>query len=294
MKSSTRLDSALFQLTPTRTRCDLVISANGKEEKIASGLLNPFLAHLKSAQEQMAKGGYSIVLEPEPGSDSMWFTKGTVERFVRFVSTPEILERVYTLESEILQIEEAIAIQGNNDMGMNTVEDYHAKPVESIEGSRPVLDTNEDKAIVLYKPGANPPEANGSTTQEGNSKVQLLKVLETRRTVLQKEQGMAFARAVAAGFDIDHMSPLMSFAECFGALRLMDACMKFLELWKRKHETGQWLEIEAAEAMSSRSEYSAINASGIMLANEVKQKEYELASENNGKATSAISTGMGS
>lgn len=70
--------------------------------------------------------------------------------------------------------------------------------------------------------------------------------------------------------------------------------MKFLELWKRKHETGQWLEIEAAEAMSSRSEYSAINASGIMLANEVKQKEYELASENNGKANSAISTGMGS
>lgn len=67
-----------------------------------------------------------------------------------------------------------------------------------------------------------------------------------------------------------------------------------MELWKRKHETGQWLEIEAAEAMSSRSEYSAINASGIMLANEVKQKEYELGSENNGKSTSAISTGMGS
>ena len=32
------------------------------------------------------------------------------------MSTPEILERVYTIESEILQIEEAIAIQGNNDI----------------------------------------------------------------------------------------------------------------------------------------------------------------------------------
>ena len=42
-------------------------------------------------------------------------------RFVRFVSTPEILERVYTLESEILQIEEAIAIQSNNDIGLNMV-----------------------------------------------------------------------------------------------------------------------------------------------------------------------------
>ncbi|CAH2080473.1 unnamed protein product, partial [Thlaspi arvense] len=77
-----------------------------------------FLAHLKTAQDQIAKGGYSILLEPEPGSD--WFTKGTVERFVRFVSTPEILERVYTLESEILQIEEAIAIQGN-EMGPSAV-----------------------------------------------------------------------------------------------------------------------------------------------------------------------------
>lgn len=36
-------------------------------------------------------------------------------RFVRFVSTPEILERVYIIESEIIQIEEAIAIQGKND-----------------------------------------------------------------------------------------------------------------------------------------------------------------------------------
>ncbi|XP_018808040.2 COP1-interacting protein 7-like isoform X2 [Juglans regia] len=290
MKSSTLLDSAVFQLTPTRTRCDLIISANGKEEKIASGLLNPFLAHLKTAQEQMDKGGYSIVLEPESTCDDSWFTKDTIERFVRFVSTPEVLERVYTLESEILQIEEAIVIQGNSDMGLNTVEDYQAKPVEITEGSRPVLDTDEEKAIVLYKPAVNPPEANGSTTQEGNSKVQLLKVLETRKTVLQKEQGMAFARAVAAGFDIDRMSPLLSFAGCFGASRLMDACTKFMELWRRKHETGQWVEVAATEAMSNQSDFSAMNTSGIMLANvDNKQKEYELVLENNGKASSATS-----
>lgn len=37
------------------------------------------------------------------------------------MSTPEVLERVYTLESEILQIEEAIALQSNNDIGFSTV-----------------------------------------------------------------------------------------------------------------------------------------------------------------------------
>ncbi|XP_022740087.1 COP1-interacting protein 7-like [Durio zibethinus] len=295
MKSSTQLDSVVFQLTPTRTRCDLVISANGKTEKMASGLLNPFVAHLKSAQEQMAKGGYSIILQPDPSIDATWFTKGTVEMFVRFVSTPEILERVYTVESEILQIEEAIAIQSNNKIGLSAVEDPQVKPLESIEGKRATSDSNEKKAIVLYTPGAQPPEANGSAVQEGNSKVQLLKVLETRKTVLQKEQGMAFARAVAAGFNVVHMAPLMSFAESFGASRLRDACVKFTELWKRKHETGQWLEIEAAEAMSSGYDFSAMNGSGIVFSNMInKQKELKEAcpeiSENNGKAGLESST----
>lgn len=42
-------------------------------------------------------------------------------RFVRFVSTPEILERVYTIECEIVQIEKAVAMQGNNDIGTDIV-----------------------------------------------------------------------------------------------------------------------------------------------------------------------------
>jgi len=58
----------------------LVITVNGKKEKVASGLLNPFLSHLKSAQDQIAKGGYSIVLVPGLDSDASWFTKGTIER----------------------------------------------------------------------------------------------------------------------------------------------------------------------------------------------------------------------
>lgn len=53
------------------------------------------------------------------------------------------------------------------------------------------------------------------------NRVELLKVLDTRKNVLQKEQGMAFARATAAGFDMDHMTPLLSFAKCFGASRLL-------------------------------------------------------------------------
>ncbi|KAG9159023.1 hypothetical protein Leryth_021741 [Lithospermum erythrorhizon] len=284
MKSSVILDSAVFHLTPTRTRCDLIIMSHEKQEKIGSGLLNPFVAHLKTAQEQIAKGGYSIVLEPQRNRDTSWFTKGTLERFVRFVSTPEILERVYSIESEILQIEEAIVMQGKNDLDCTHVSDSQGKYLGSQHGSKLVPDqANEEKAIILYEPGVQQPKTDHKVPPEGNSRVQLLKVLETRINVLQKEQGMAFARAVAAGFELDHMSPLLSFAECFGAERLMDACKKFMDLWKKKHETGQWLEIDTPVPVLNQSEYLAMSASGIMLASVANKHQScnDVGSDNN-------------
>ncbi|KAF7076614.1 hypothetical protein CFC21_081240 [Triticum aestivum] len=270
MRPETRLDSAAFQLTPTRTRCDLIVIANGRKEKIASGLLNPFVAHLKAAQDQIAKGGYTILLQPDPAADAPWFTRGTVERFVRFVSTPEVLERVTTIESEILQLEDAIAVQSNENLGLKSGEGHNGKPVDSsMEGGKTGYNTDGDKALVLYKPDAHPasPLQNDDGVHEEHSKVQLLRVLEIRKTVLRKEQAMAFARAVAAGFDIDNLIYLISFAERFGASRLMKACTQFIDLWRQKHETGQWIDVEP-ETMSARSEFPPFNASGIMFMGE--------------------------
>ena len=41
------------------------------------------------------------------------------------------------------------------------------------------------------------------------------------------------------------------------------ACSQFIELWKQKHETGQWIEVEP-EAMSTRSDFPPFNPSGIV------------------------------
>ncbi|XP_062188820.1 COP1-interacting protein 7-like isoform X2 [Phragmites australis] len=206
-------------------------------------------------------------------------------RFVRFVSTPEVLERVTTLESEILQLEEAIAIQGNDNLGLRSVEDHGRKLTESNEGGWVNYDPAADTAIVVYKPGSHPtpPVQNETTVQEENSKVQLLRVLESRKTVLRKEQAMAFARAVAAGFDIDNLGYLIAFAERFGASRLMKACSQFIELWKQKHETGQWIEVEP-EAMSTRSEFPPFNASGIVFMGDNMKQNMESGSVPNGEA----------
>lgn len=66
-----------------------------------------------------------------------------------------------------------------------------------------------------------------------------------------------------------------------------------MDLWKVKHESGQWLDIEAAEALSSQSEFSSLNVSGIILSGDInKQREFgegwpisngDLGAESNGK-----------
>lgn len=45
-------------------------------------------------------------------------------------------------------------------------------------------------------------------------------VLESRKAVLRKEQAMAYARALVAGFDTDNLEDLILFGDAFGAARL--------------------------------------------------------------------------
>lgn len=62
-------------------RCELFVSGDGMTEKLASGLLKPFLTHLAVAEEQAAQAVLSIKLEVERRKNvGTWFTKGTLER----------------------------------------------------------------------------------------------------------------------------------------------------------------------------------------------------------------------
>lgn len=68
-------------------RCELVVVCGEETERLASGLLKPFLVHLKAAEDQYATGTKEIKLQPPPGygygskpETSAWFTKGTIER----------------------------------------------------------------------------------------------------------------------------------------------------------------------------------------------------------------------
>ncbi|KAI8010103.1 COP1-interacting protein 7 [Camellia lanceoleosa] len=92
--------------------------------------------------------------------------------------------------------------------------------------------------------------------------------LETQKAVLRKEQAMAYARALVAGFEMDYIDDLISFADAFGASRLREACINFIELCKKKNNDGLWMDEVAAMQAYSHSEFPYLGSSGIILSGE--------------------------
>ncbi|XP_024992920.1 COP1-interacting protein 7 isoform X2 [Cynara cardunculus var. scolymus] len=250
MDPHTHLEYALFQLTPTRTRCDLLIFSGNNKEKLASGLVEPFISHLKFFKDQISKGGYSITLRPNTNS-AFCFTKYTFQRLVRFINSPEVLERFIRIEKEISQIENSV--HGNDG------------EEQAGEGSLLSSDGSTKKSADPSKLKAG--EA-GDQGQEENSKIQLQRLLETRKAMLRKEQAMAYARALVAGFDPENMNDLIVFAGDFGASRLREACIEFKDLCKKKHNDGLWMDELAAMAAFPPSELAYTGTSGLLLTTE--------------------------
>ncbi|XP_024539035.1 uncharacterized protein LOC9653119 [Selaginella moellendorffii] len=251
MKGETPLDYCVFQLN--EARCELWICAGDKNEKLASGSVKPFVAHLRAAKEQIAKGGSFIILQAPPfvGDGSPWFTKRTVERFVRFVSTPDVLESVSVLEAELAKLDDATSIL-----------------VSDSSWSAPV--TPRTGNLSLYKSDV---EQHGSQTKVypkrpsfdyagiallDGSKKDLLKAMEMRRMMLMHEQKKAFSHATAAGFNVSCISDLMVFANCFGAPRLWEACLKYMTLCKKRQDSGLNPEESLFDSISSGSSDASI------------------------------------
>uniref|UniRef100_A0A7I4C758 COP1-interacting protein 7 n=1 Tax=Physcomitrium patens TaxID=3218 RepID=A0A7I4C758_PHYPA len=250
MKSDVALDHAAFQLTPSRNRCELVVVWGEETERLASGLLKPFLVHLKAAEDQYATGTKEIKLVPPPGygsatkpETSAWFTKGTIERFVRFVSTPEVLERVGTVEAEIIQLDGAIREHAIESTKADASQSDVAVAAPSA-ASNILLTATADQAPTPTPSRRNSLDEAENPAPDDNSRRRLLRAMEARKMLLHKEQSMAFARATAAGFDMQKMEHLLVFAECFGAKRLGDACVMFTSVHKKSKESGVWDENE--------------------------------------------------
>ncbi|KAL6656960.1 hypothetical protein ACP70R_004740 [Stipagrostis hirtigluma subsp. patula] len=203
MEADAPLDFALFQLSPRRQRCELVVSGNGRTEKIASGSVKPFVAHLRAAEEQATAQPPLPSIRLQLERRAPWFSKGTLERFVRFVSTPEVLEMANTFDLEMSQLEGARKIYAQGGTGDAT----SSGTAESVAASAVAADI---------------------------TKKELLRAIDVRLSALKQDLATACSRASSAGFNPNSVSELLHFANHFGANRLSEACTKFISLCQRR------------------------------------------------------------
>uniref|UniRef100_A0A1J3JE87 COP1-interacting protein 7 n=1 Tax=Noccaea caerulescens TaxID=107243 RepID=A0A1J3JE87_NOCCA len=219
MRPAIPLDYAVFQLSPKRSRCELFVSTAGNTEKLASGLVKPFVAHLKVAEEQVAREVQTIRLQVESNRNAgTWFSKGTLERFVRFVSTPEVLELVSALDGEMAQLEAARTIygEGTGDQRSNAKDGTESTPAADV------------------------------------TKKELLRAIDLRLAAVKQDLATACNRALAAGFNPITVSELSQFADQFGANRLNEACAKFIALCQKRPELmSSWRFNQEEEAIRS-------------------------------------------
>lgn len=156
-----------------------------------------------------------------------------------------------TIEKEIVQIEDSIQLNESAEA----------------DGSASASDGNSKKST-LGSDSKGESNGTGDGVPEENSKLRLQRVLETRKAVLHKEQAMAYARALVAGFEQDDIADLIAFADAFGASRLREACINFIDLCKKKNEDRLWIDEIAAMQAFSQPELPYLGTSGIILAGE--------------------------
>lgn len=62
-------------------RCELFVSSNGETEKLASGLIEPFVNHLSVLEAQ----SYFRAELKKSENEKSWFTRRTLERFLNYI-----------------------------------------------------------------------------------------------------------------------------------------------------------------------------------------------------------------
>ncbi|CAI5500709.1 unnamed protein product [Closterium sp. Naga37s-1] len=266
MDDSIILDHVLLQLNTTKSRCDVVVSCNGEATIVSTGLIRPFASHIKAVDDQFKSGAHLIKLDPRECRDFLdrqrlrnplaaaaaaedqaeedtllgWFTLKIVERIVTFVKSPGLLEHAVTIEAELQNLDDTIhggAAASEPFQAEQQLDDSDGRAEEGLRGATPLRDRLSGRRASSRSP--SPARSlNGFKTDASSDSSEresrLRQAKDVRAAMLKREQGVAIARAAAAGFSPDVLPLLLCFADCFGAVRLKHACVKFSSLVRRQ------------------------------------------------------------
>ncbi|CAA7389183.1 unnamed protein product [Spirodela intermedia] len=217
------LDSATFYTIAYQNRFDAIICCKGRTEKIASGMLDQLVFHLPGANDCQSRGpSDSFKLElTRVTEDFSWFTKSTLSRFLCLVCAPESLKSASLIANEISQLEDA----RNFHLAL------YAKDLANLSGDVPIGMPHQ---ILNFDIGNSnerglTPKVQSDTSSDP-TKNELLRAMDVRLLALKEELSASFGRALGSVPSTYCISDLTSFCDYFGAAKMRNHLVKYLEL----------------------------------------------------------------
>ncbi|CAA3022936.1 Hypothetical predicted protein [Olea europaea subsp. europaea] len=209
------LDYIEFEIFPSRNRYEACVCYDNKIEKVTSGLLEHLLQHSAEVKNLQSNGSNAnLKLQPpENFSDTKWFTKSTLIRFLHIIGLSKILNITNTVKNEISQLEEVHRFQLS----------LYAKGTQNQHKNGESDDSYSNGTASIQKTEDNAESSDAS-------KDELLRAMELRIAALRGELVAAFDQAAGFRYSVEEISDIEKFSHHFGSLDLRDSLHKYVEL----------------------------------------------------------------
>ncbi|CAN4123447.1 unnamed protein product [Withania somnifera] len=217
------MDYVEFQIFLSQNRYEARICYGNRIEKAASGLLEQLILHSPKIKSLHSKGSdANFTFRPLGNlSDAKWFTKSTLIRFLRVISSLPIIDMAKAMVNEISQLEEARKFH---------VSLYSKRPQDGI-GSR---ETGCD-----YSSGAvSSSQQKNDNPSSDASKNELLRAMDLRLTSLKGKLAAAFDQAAGITCSFEDIINIEKFSYYFGAVELRNCLQKFIALSEENSANG--------------------------------------------------------
>ncbi|KAL3334497.1 hypothetical protein AABB24_030965 [Solanum stoloniferum] len=209
------LEYVEFKIFPSQGRYETLMIYGDKVEAASSGLLKQLVLHSPKIKSLHSRGSDSSFKFKPLGnlSDAKWFMKSTLIRFLRIISSSDIIDVAKATVNEISQLEDA--------------RKFHL----SLYSKGPQDHTGSEETDVSYSNSMAPTvddEDNPSSSDA--SKNELLRAMDLRLTALTEELAAVFDQAVGTKCAFGDITNIEKFSYYFGAVDLRNCLQKFVAL----------------------------------------------------------------
>ncbi|XP_055829785.1 uncharacterized protein LOC129899043 isoform X2 [Solanum dulcamara] len=209
------LEYVEFQIFPRQGRYETRMCYGDKVEAASSGLLEQLVLHSPKIKSLHSNGADSIFKFKPLGnlSDAKWFTKSMLSRFLRIISSSDIINVAKAMVNEISQLEDA--------------RKFHL----SLYSQGPQDHIGSGKTDVSYSNCAAPTvDDDDNPSSSDASKNELLRAMDLRLAALIEELAAVFDQAVGTKCSFEDITKIEKFSYYFGAVDLRNCLQKFVAL----------------------------------------------------------------